>query len=819
VKGYGISLNDTERWKGKRSWILLAGFLAVCFLYCLTPVHNGNFFWHLRNGEDILENGEIRTSDPFTWTCHGETWLQQEWAAEVLFAVSWKTIGESGPVLFKALLITLSVLLIYLAARKRGASVQAVVLTGILWFTLSHGRWIVRPHIVSIFFFSLYLYLLARGTGGFMKTLAVFLPLQIVWVNAHAGFVMGYFLLGIPVLENIFSRSWKKAGKAAGVLVTAALCCGIHPNGYGSFIYITDFLSRPLFRQTITEWWSPFHSMYQPGHAISTTAILLVMLLAATWTLVLIRRKAIGLPRMIALAALSTATLLSSRNIDMLALAAVAWTAPLLPKIPFRLSAVMLVVVAVIPFVAGVPREIGPPRNIGLGVDWSVYPTQMARFLDEHDELMETRIFNTNEISGYLEYTFGEKLQLYMDGRCHLYPESMYAEYLIMAFARMEDANRVRSIVDNRGINLAIYDWPKTNESSAYVLSMSPEWYPVYWDDIGIIYGRVTFLDSIGMRWHSFPNVDPLFPDILLETPFYLVPENWKDELLLSASPPMNYQPSLITAAALLQSGGSSILSDSLPFVFRSDSISIALRSALEGVTPCLSDPRLTVIQSWALSREGRFEMALEVAKYSGDVMLEDCTALLAGRALPVNSQPPLMIPVLAWNRFLRDDLSPGDSMIVRAAAMFVCGMRDSSMISIHSVMNRSVELSAWAFSVSGGLAALTGQDSLASIWGDSALALRRNLYTLMIRGNIAGIVGDSRSAAEFFSECLEISDSFQEARNQRARNLWITGEINEAMQDYRLLRQLNYLTPATESIMEWGEHFTQSRTHAEVYP
>jgi 1-deoxy-D-xylulose-5-phosphate synthase len=35
-------------------------------------------------------------------------------------------------------------------------------------------------------------------------------------------------------------------------------------------------------------------------------------------------------------------------------------------------------------------------------------------------------VFNTNEISGYLEYRFGEALPLYMDGRCLLYPERFF---------------------------------------------------------------------------------------------------------------------------------------------------------------------------------------------------------------------------------------------------------------------------------------------------------------------------------------------------------------------------------------------------------
>ncbi len=130
-------------------------------LYSLVPVHNGNFFWHLRNGLDIIETGEIRTEDPFTWTRHGAYWIQQEWLAESAMALSWIHLGEGGPVLLKALLIGLSVLLAFKAAVRGGGDPAFAFFFGILWLALAQPRWIARPHFFSIFFFSVYLYILS----------------------------------------------------------------------------------------------------------------------------------------------------------------------------------------------------------------------------------------------------------------------------------------------------------------------------------------------------------------------------------------------------------------------------------------------------------------------------------------------------------------------------------------------------------------------------------------------------------------------------------------------------------------------------------
>ena len=352
--------------------------------------------------------------------------------------------------------------------------------------------------------------------------------------------------------------------------------------------------------------------------------------------------------------------------------------------------------------------------------------------------------------------------------------------------------------------------WPKTDESSAHILSASPLWCPIYWDDLTVVYGRKSYLESIGFQWHSFPDIDPLSTDVFYSTPFYLVPESWKTQLLLASSPPIDFQPSIITTTALLQSNGSLMNMDTLPFIFEQDSLEIALISALRGEEPCIDDPRLSVIQSWADAREGRFDEALVAAGRSRDGMLLGCLALLAGEPPSDQRIPPLMVPPDVWNRYLTGDLTEGEEGIVEASALFVCGMRDRSMDSVKAVLNRSDVLSSWTFSVSGGLAALAGMDSLAVIWGDSALSLYRNPYTLLIRGNIAGTIGNPERAVEFFSESLDISEVFHEARFQRARYLWMIGSVDEAMEDYRLLKQLNYLMFAFESMFEWGNYFKE---------
>ena len=377
-------------------WLLT----MIAVLYCITPIHNGNIFWHLRNGIDIVETGEIRTEDPFTWTRHGAYWIQHEWLAESAMAITWLYIGEAGPVLLKAFCIGLSIFFVFKASLRNGADPSFAFVFGALWLTLAQPRWIARPHFFSILFFSLYLYILSFKFEKPWKLALLLFPLQVLWVNIHAGFVMGIFLASVPAMEKLLNGRYKEFGKWLLPPAVLLLASGIHPNGFRTLEYLPSFLAQPLFKQSIREWWSPFDPRYAPEKAISRTALLFSGLTLGTAALVMRFSKNTDRGKLLALLMLVVATVFAARNGELLAPAMLAWIPGMLKlKFPRILSYTTALVLIVIPFVYGVPREIGPPRQLGAHVDWTVYPVDLANLLEAHPALMEHAVlFNTNEI-------------------------------------------------------------------------------------------------------------------------------------------------------------------------------------------------------------------------------------------------------------------------------------------------------------------------------------------------------------------------------------------------------------------------------------
>ncbi len=513
--------------------LLLAALFVTVLAYCVTPVYSENIFWHLRNGEDILDSLTIRLEDPFTWTMRGCEWIQQEWLAEVFFALGWRAGGALGLTLVKTIAVLSAVGFAVGASLRRGATPAATALVSVLWLSAAQARWFERPHIFTDLFFALYLFILSKRPS-LSRSLALFIPLQILWVNTHAGFLLGVFLLALPSADLMAGRRIREAMTWLLVPASALLASGVHPNGFRSILYLPGFLSEPVFRQSIREWWSPFDprfgSLLLPSILVTLTLGGIVLLLAA-------HRRGRRLPpsSLLLLAALTIASLFAARNAEILALASIATIPLLLARPDWRIPAALLCAAALVPPVFGPPREFGPNREFGLGMEWDIYPVGLADFIEENG--LYGRVFNTNEISGYLEYRFGERLPLYMDGRCLLYPERFYSEYLLLAQAPDSLSAWLQlSILERRDIEIALYDWPEQKGSTANLLAEHPGWTPVYWDRLTVAYARFDYLDRAGLRSLSTGAADPLSSEDLLSRRLFMIDQGMMPGILTASS-------------------------------------------------------------------------------------------------------------------------------------------------------------------------------------------------------------------------------------------------------------------------------------------
>ena len=109
-----------------------------------------------------------------------------------------------------------------------------------------------RPQYVTYVFLALTILILESR-----KRLWLLPPLFLIWANCHAGFVMGWVVLGAYCAESLLDRL---RGKPAPDERMLWLCCvgsilisGLNPNGYNVVQVLRYYRQSPL-QSSIWEW-------------------------------------------------------------------------------------------------------------------------------------------------------------------------------------------------------------------------------------------------------------------------------------------------------------------------------------------------------------------------------------------------------------------------------------------------------------------------------------------------------------------------------------------------------------------------------------
>jgi hypothetical protein len=239
------------KFKYKDIAISLLIFSTMAFTFSKT-IADPDLWGHLRFGLDFIENGGLTQSDPYSYLTAGQHWINHEWLAEVLFALSWKAGASQGLVLFKLAIciLTSGIVFLYLRSLKLPA-IRAGILVLLTYFSLIPFLGVIRPQMFTALLFTVTLIIIVKAEKGNHHWLWMAVPCFILWINLHGGILAGMGLLSIwAVLHAIkYPEDLKKI--AAPVLV-ALLSPVINPYG----IDLLDFLFRTATvpRPEIADW-------------------------------------------------------------------------------------------------------------------------------------------------------------------------------------------------------------------------------------------------------------------------------------------------------------------------------------------------------------------------------------------------------------------------------------------------------------------------------------------------------------------------------------------------------------------------------------
>jgi hypothetical protein len=490
---------------------VIAFFAAAVLPSATWPLIDGDIWWHLRAGEEIVATGTIPRFDGWSYTSFGTPWISQDWLTNTVMAAV-RGIPSFGETALSMLFGTLVVIAFGVLWRTIGVRRSSVPWAWrIVWLTL--GLIVaapvlgVRVQIVDLLLCAVVAWLLARFLMDRRRRWLVAIPLlAAAWANLHAGWPMLFLLTGAFLVGEAVDRVTRRdvtppalTGREIrdlGLAMAVAFgALAFNPNGTALWGYPAQAIGNTVIDQYIFEWFP-----------VTSSAELLVVyvafiLLVVAPTIALLRR---GLRMSDALTVIGLAVmplfalrflLLTGPLVAAVAAAALApdlarsrfgqWVGPKLeslsvPREGWLLPAHLALAAVLVILGIGVSLAKVIP-SVQAATEAGAFPTGAVAWLNGHPS--GERIFNQYEWGGYLIHERAGHL-VFVDGRAQdIYPDALLQEYADLFFVHGDP----QQILDRYRVDHVVF---AVHSDLGTWLDASSDWERAYSDSLAAVWIR-----------------------------------------------------------------------------------------------------------------------------------------------------------------------------------------------------------------------------------------------------------------------------------------------------------------------------------------
>jgi hypothetical protein len=432
----------------------LAGFMVFVLLTGV-PLLDPDYFWHLKTGEYIVAHAALPAGDVFSFTRAGQPWVLHEWLFEVLLHGVFAASGAFGVQVLTAALCSAVLALSFSTARRLGGSPQSAWLPVALAALAMAGAVAPRPQMLTYLCFAMTLSaLLGFKYAGAIRPLFVLPLVMAVWVNAHAAYAVGIFLMVLfgacewlawfaqPVRDPQQKRRLLRLAQATALVVLASLA---NPGLFERWLYPLQVLGMS-FNALIHEWQSPDFHKFGPKVFLALVLLYFVACIYAA------RRP--GLTELALPLFFTVLGCISVRHVPLAVLVLAPFTALALSRGPLAAAGAALRAARPIRWYLarrGAASELGGKEAL---LNWLVagvvvflqfshlsgaradagreasarLPTGAADYVAA--QRIGGRMFNRYNDGGYLIYRLAPQARVVVDGRADVYGDQFLKDYM-----------------------------------------------------------------------------------------------------------------------------------------------------------------------------------------------------------------------------------------------------------------------------------------------------------------------------------------------------------------------------------------------------
>lgn len=271
-------------------WCLAA--MAACFLamVCRLNEVTHDAFHEMALFREYWVTGEFPTIDSFAYTPTVAPVVHHEWGtgAVLYFVTTMTGLGLTGLTILKFSLMGLLWSMLYRVAKLRGVhpylfAALSITVFPILWV----GMATIRATLFTLVFLSIQLWMTELDRRGVRWWIVAWWGMLVVWLNMHAGFLVGVGLLGIYTCERWLAE-WTKTRSLVTATSAVAHLIGLLPligvamlfNPYGSQ-YVPYLLHAVRMPRPLIAEWGPLWTTHDPALTVCLFALSIALVAIA----------------------------------------------------------------------------------------------------------------------------------------------------------------------------------------------------------------------------------------------------------------------------------------------------------------------------------------------------------------------------------------------------------------------------------------------------------------------------------------------------------------------------------------------------------
>lgn len=439
-----------SKWKSNFLFFLLA---AVSFVAGIKLLREPDMWWYLLTGEWIIQNGQVPTMDPFSFTFAQTEWINVKWMYEIIVYFFSELGGPEFTTVFQGIVNVLIVWILFLVGKtiyKGQLKLEYFTWIFIPCIFLIEYRLTGRPESTSLFFSILSLLLFFKFKKEDKKWIYGLIPLQILWTNTHEAYGIGMVLSLVYLGSGIFEQTVLKQGKTSKELIIGTigslLAVSCNPRGIQMISHPFEIFSQLGENKFTTELYSASHPIYwEQWQSYGFIFVLILVLGQVSFDAFNSYKKegnpflSLPIAYIIILVLFAYLGFSAHRNIPFFILAAIPLLSANIHKLipadkPFKLafpSAILLSILAYVFFVSNHYYRLSNSTNrFGIGIYAEYNPLGLGNHLLKTD--YSKNHFSDFNTSAYMMWNLRPDYKSFIDLRdLDIYPSEFFRDVML----------------------------------------------------------------------------------------------------------------------------------------------------------------------------------------------------------------------------------------------------------------------------------------------------------------------------------------------------------------------------------------------------